>query len=137
MTRNDRTRLCATCCGAVFGFAVLMLAAHVSGQEAGPALTSREGVTVMRHLMNAEFALEGRGSLSQVLTNPETADLASAVSVLNDRRASYKGYVLSLNTHNDGQFELSLVPSKGCGPAFWSSEGSVIFVGQALGCEGK
>jgi hypothetical protein len=154
MTSHQRPRVLVLCGSLTCGFAFLIFtlgsnraAQPAASQSSGApriqipdsTLPLSEGLSVVRTLLDAQVALLASGrnaSLQEVLGQPEVASLKGEFTVIDSETASFKNYQLHLRSHLP-RYEISLVPDKGCGLAFFVNEKDHIYVGQMLGCNEK
>ena len=110
----------------------------ISSSGGSQGLKEVDGLRLAREIMtvqmNAPFAKQ-HGDLADLLDAKLIPELDSAERV-DASTAIYRAYKLVVTKSSDGsRFQMALAPVRGCGPAWFGTEASIIYVGKALGCK--
>ena len=124
---------------AAFGLAACRHDSAAQPQPPGPTLQIGDGVFVMRLVMDLEGRV-GAGHvpaeylpLSGIAAVSGQTWLKQKVTLIDDENGSYKGYALRV-TAQGSRYEASLVPTRGCGTAFFVDDRILIYTAHGLGC---
>ena len=118
---------------------IVVLGALVMGSVGAArqeTLTRQEAIGLVRAVNTMQAQLHRRNnaylSLRDVITDPAFA-LANGLQLAGADAVTTKGYVLTLaRVEGSLGYQLSLVPSTGCGPSWFSSHAGLIYAGDCL-----
>ena len=107
-------------------------------QDSQTQLSPKQALSLVRTLNSTEATIKwsrsNYGSLQDVIKLGELGGTLS-ITAGDSSSATIKDYQLSVVLSSDSQhYQISVHPSRGCGPSFFTNESGVIYQGAALGC---